>query len=98
MNLGGITIAVLGLDTLAWAGVALATFWSGSDPATEGLDQAAGVAVTALFVLTSVPAVVLIRLHRAPRAALALALAFPALLGLLLVAAIVAFRDYESEA
>ena len=92
MNLGGITIAILALDTLAWAGVALAMFGSGSDPATAGLDRAAGIAVTALFVLTSVPAFVLTRLRRAPRAALALALAFPSFLGFLFVAAIVGFH------
>jgi Kef-type K+ transport system membrane component KefB len=86
-----ITIAACILDTAAWALVALATFFSGSDPATKGLDRAAGVAVTALFVLTGAPALGLTYYRRAPRTALMLALAFPAVLALLLVAAIVGF-------
>jgi hypothetical protein len=85
-----VTIAVGVLDGIAWVLVAVATFLSGSDPATKGLDVAAGVAVTILFALTAVPALVLVRLRRAPRVALVLALAFPAVLALLLVAAIVA--------
>jgi hypothetical protein len=86
-----VTIAVCVLDTIAWAVVAFVTFFSGSDPATKGLDQAAGVGVTALFAVTGAPAWVLTGLRRAPRAALTLALGFPAALALLLVAAIVAF-------
>jgi hypothetical protein len=85
-------MAVCVVDTLVWAGMALATFWSGSDPATKGLDMAAGVAVTALFVLTSTPALVLTGVRRASRTALTLALAFPALLALFLAAAIVALH------
>jgi hypothetical protein len=80
------------LDALIWAAVALATFGSASDPATAGLDRTAGIAATAVFVLTTVPAVVLTSWQRAPRAALMLALAFPALLALLLAAAIVAWQ------
>ncbi len=84
-----VTIAVCLFDTMAWTLVAFATFLSGSDPATKGLDQVAGVLVTVLFLLTCVPAVALVRLRRAPRTALTLVFAFPAILGLLLVAAIV---------
>lgn len=83
-DLRRVTFAVLLLDALAWAALALATFRSGSDPATAGLDYAAGIAVTALFALTSLPAVLLVALRRAPRSALAFALAFPAVLALLL--------------
>jgi hypothetical protein len=49
------------------------------------------VAVTILFALTAVPAFVLTQLGRAPRIALALALALPGVLALLDVVAIVAF-------
>jgi hypothetical protein len=89
MTLRAVTFAVCLLDAMGWTFVAFATFFSGSDPATKGLDQAAGVLVTALFVLTCVPALALARLRRAPRTALALAFAFPAILALLLMAAIV---------
>jgi hypothetical protein len=37
-----ITIAACVLDMMAWILVVFATFWSGSDPATKGLDRAAG--------------------------------------------------------
>jgi len=77
------------LDTIAWIFIACATFLSGSDPATKGLDVAAGVAVTGLFALTAVPAIALVARRRAPRTALMLALAFPAVFALLLVVAIV---------
>ena len=86
-----VTIGVCMLDTLVWGVVAFATFFSGSDPATKGLDQAAGIAVTALFVLTGAPALALTASGRAPGAALTLALAFPVVLALLFVAAIVGF-------
>ena len=86
------TIALCALDTVAWALVAFASFLSGSDPATKGLDWAAGVVVTVLFVLTGAPALALTGFRRAPRTALTLALAFPAVLALLLVAAIAVFR------
>ena len=93
MSLRNLTMAVCLLDTLVLACVAFATFWSGSDPATKGLDTAAGVAVTALFALTGAPALVLASIRRAPRTALTLALAFPSLLALLLAAAIVALHS-----
>jgi hypothetical protein len=86
------TITLCALDTMAWALVVFASFWSGSDPATKGLDWAAGVLVTVLFMLSGAPALALTGFRRAPRTALTLALAFPAVLALLLVAAIVAFR------
>ena len=91
MRLRTVTIAVCLLDALVWAGVALATFCAGSDPATKGLDHAAGVAVTTLFALTTAPALVLTGARRASRTALTLAVTFPALVVLLLVAAIAAF-------
>jgi len=54
------------------------TFFSGADAATKGLDNAAGWAMVALFALTGAPALLLLWRRRAPRTALALALAFPA--------------------
>ena len=91
MNRRTATVIVCVVDAAACALIALATFLSGSDPATKGLDQTAGIAVIALFLVTGAPAIVLVWLRRAPMAALALALAFPALLIALFVAAVIAF-------
>jgi hypothetical protein len=91
MNRRIATIVVGLLDALGWAVVAVATFNSDSDHATIGFDHAAGVIVTALFVVTGLPALVLTYLRRAPKTALALALAFPATFAVLFVAAVVAF-------
>ena len=91
MNRRTATVVVCVVDAVACASIALATFLSGSDPATIGLDQAAGIVVIGLFLVTGAPAIVLVRLRRAPMAALVLALAFPALLIALLVVAVVAF-------
>jgi hypothetical protein len=89
MRLRPVTIAVCVLDTIAAVFIAFATFYSESDPAAKGLDQAAGGAVTALFTVTGAPALALTALRRAPRTALVLALAFPVVVVLLFVAAIV---------
>jgi hypothetical protein len=63
---------------MAWALVTVATFLSGSDAATRGLDHAAGLAVTALFAVTGLPALILVWRGLRPRLALWLALGFPA--------------------
>jgi hypothetical protein len=76
MRFRAVTVGVCVLDTIAWLLVAFATFFSGSDPATKGLDQAAGVGVTALFAITA-RRLGAHGLRRAPRAALVLAPAFP---------------------
>jgi len=78
-------------DALACAIVAVATFNSGSDPATIGFDYAAGVVVTGLFVITGLPALVMAFVRRAPRSALALALAFPAIFIVLFAATVILF-------
>jgi hypothetical protein len=85
------TIIIGLLDAAAWVFVALVTFGSGSDPATKDLDIAAGAVVTAVFLLTAVPALILAGIGRVPRTALALALAFPAVFVLLFVAMMIAF-------
>ena len=90
MKLRTTTLVVGGVDLAAWAFVALAALVSGSDPATRGLDHAAGLAVTALFLVTGAPALVLALRNRAPVTALTLALAFPAAFALAFVATIVA--------
>jgi hypothetical protein len=46
------TVIIGLLDALACAVVAVATYNSGSDPATIGFDYAAGVIVAGLFVVT----------------------------------------------
>jgi hypothetical protein len=85
------TIALCVLDAAAWAAIAWASLMSRSDQATIGLDRAAGMVVTVLFLATGAPAIVLTWLNRAPVAALILALAFPAALAAAFVVAVVAF-------
>jgi hypothetical protein len=70
-----ITLILCGVDLLLWAAIAYALFFSGSDPATAGLDTAFGMGVTVLLAITAGPALLLAR--RAPNLALACALAFP---------------------
>jgi hypothetical protein len=84
------TMIIGALDTVAWLAVAAGTFLSQSDPATKGLDMVAGLLVTALFLLTGLPALLLA--WRAVRLclALALALAFPATFAVLFVGAVIA--------
>jgi hypothetical protein len=93
MTLQFATIIVSVLDFVAWIFIASATFLSGSDQATKGLDNVAGMAVTALILVTGVPAFVLALKARAPKkTALALALAFPATFAVLFIALVVAFK------
>lgn len=91
MNLRTATIIACLADAAVWSIVAFATFMSGSDAATRGLDEGAGLVVTALFLVTGVPAFALVLWGRAGATALILALAFPAALTALFVAAVVAF-------
>jgi len=46
------TILICALGALVWLLFAYATFFSGSDPATRGLDVIAGVLMSALFAAT----------------------------------------------
>jgi hypothetical protein len=91
MNIRIVTIVIGLLDAAGCAVVAVATYNSGSDPATIGFDYAAGAIVAALFAVTGLPALILAIWRRAPRAALSLALAFPAVFVVLYVAAVVVF-------
>jgi len=91
MKLRTATLIVCLVDAAAWALVAIATFMSGSDAATKGLDTGAGLIVTALFLVTGAPALALVLLGRAPITALILALAFPTAFAALFVAAVIAF-------
>ena len=86
------TIIVSVLDFVASIFIASATFLSGSDQATKGLDNVAGMAVTALILVTGVPALVLALKARGARTALALALAFPATFAVLFIALVEAFK------
>jgi hypothetical protein len=88
-----VTIAIAVLDAMACAAVVIGTVNSSSDPATIGFDYAAGVIVGGLFLVTGFPAFVMAYLRRAPRTALALALAFPAIFLVLFVAAVVVFAS-----
>jgi hypothetical protein len=91
MNRRTATIILCLVDAAAWAFVAFAAFASGSDAATKGLDQGAGLIVTALFLVTGAPALALALLGRAPITALTLALAFPVAIAAVFVAAVIAF-------
>lgn len=85
------TIAVAVVDTVAWAVVAIYAVTSGSDAATRGFDEAAALIVTALYLVTGAPALVLALRGRAPIAALTLALAFPAILAAMFIAVVIGF-------
>ena len=91
MKIRTAAIIVCVIDAAAWGLIALASFASRSDAATRGLDHAAGLVVTALFLVTAVPAITMVFLRRAPMAALVLALAFPVLLVGAFLAAVMAF-------
>lgn len=86
-----VTFIIGGLDTLAWLWLAAGAFFSAADPATKALDTFAGWLITALFLVTAVPALVLAWLDRWPRRALALSLAFPGGFMLLFAIAVIAF-------
>ena len=79
------------LGAALWLFVVFATFNSRSDPATSGLDEAAGYIVTALLLMTAAPALALAVFGRAPKTALELALAFPVFIAASFIAVIVAF-------
>jgi hypothetical protein len=84
------TILIGVIDTAAWIVLAFLTL-TGSDPATKGLDAAASAVVTALFLVTGLPALILAVVGRAPKTALTLALAFPAIFVVLFVAVVIVF-------
>lgn len=85
------TVIIGVLDTTVWLAVAVSMFLSTSDPATRGLDTMAGILVTALYLLTGLPALLLAWHGAKPRLALGLAIAFPAAFVMLFVAAMIAF-------
>jgi len=85
------TVIIGVLDAVVWLVVAAGMFFSTSDPATRGLDSMAGILVTALFLLTGLPALLLAWRGARPGLALALAVAFPATFVILFVAAMVTF-------
>jgi hypothetical protein len=85
------TLIIGALDMIAWLAVAAVTFFSQSDPATKGLDMVAGMLVTAVFLLTGFPALLLAWRDTKPRLAIALALAFPAVFFFLFVGTVIAF-------
>jgi hypothetical protein len=91
MNIRIVTIVIGFLDALVSAVIAVASYNSGSDPATIGFDYAAGAIVAVLFAVTGLPALIVAYRRRAPRTALGLALAFPALFVVLFVATVIVF-------
>jgi hypothetical protein len=91
MTLRKATIILCPLDAAIWLLVAFEMFNTGSDPATKGLDEAAGYIVTALFVVTAAPARALTSFGRAANTALTLALAFPTVFAAMFIATVIAF-------
>ena len=75
------------LDAIGWSLAAFNLLMIDGDPATQGLDKLGGYSITVLFVLTGLPALALAITNRAPRVALGLALAFPAVFLVLLAVA-----------
>ena len=86
------TLLIAGMGTAAWLVVLGLTLFSGSDPATADLDVMLGIVVTIVYALTAAPALALSLYRRAPRAAFGLAVAFPALLGLLFAILVATFQ------
>jgi len=91
MTLRTATLSGCLLDAAVWLFVAFATFNSRSDPATSGLDEAASYIVMVLLLITAAPALALTVFGRAPRTALALALAFSVPFAPWFIAVIIAF-------
>ena len=89
MNRRGVALSIACLDAAAWLGASFATFFSGSDPATKGLDIVAGLAITLLFALTGLPALILAWRNTRVRLALWLALIFPAVFLALFIAVVI---------
>jgi hypothetical protein len=85
------TFALALFDAAACGIVIWASITSTSDPATIGFDQAAGALVALLFMMTGAPALALNYLGKAPRTALLLAMAFPAVFALLFAGAAIYF-------
>jgi hypothetical protein len=86
-----VTIVIALFDAAACGIIAWASVTSTSDPATIGFDQASGVIAALLFAVTGAPALALTWLGKAPKAALAFAFAFPALLAALFIATVIYF-------
>jgi len=91
VNMRIATLIIGALGAVIWLVVVGATFLSQSDPATKGLDLVAGLLVTALFLVTGLPALLLAWRAAKPRLALALAIAFPATFVILFIGAMIAF-------
>jgi hypothetical protein len=91
MNARSLAFIIAALDTIGLAIAIVPLFTSTSDPATRGLDDAAGLAVVLLYAVTVGPALFLLSYRRAPRTALTLTLVFPAVFAALFLAAVVAF-------
>ena len=77
MNARTAALVLAFVDMAIFGLISAATFFSGSDAATKGLDNVAGLAVTALFAVTGLPALILAWRGRWPRLALGLSLVFP---------------------
>jgi hypothetical protein len=90
MSIRVVTILIALVDLAAWLVAGAVTFFSGSDPATKGLDNIAGLAVTVVYLATGAPALMLALTGRAPRLALTLSIVFPAAFAVLFVVAILA--------
>jgi hypothetical protein len=86
-----LTLILCAFDAVVALAIAISTLGRIAEPATHSFDLAAGYAVLILFLLTAAPALWLSGLRRSPRLALSLSLAFPGILALLFLAAVIAF-------
>jgi amino acid transporter len=77
-------------DTAAVCLLAAVLLFSGSDPATSGLDMLAGLAILGLLALTVLPAALLLWRRKSEKLAFALSLALPVLVVALVIAAAIA--------
>ena len=85
-----VTLIVCGVDAAVLVLAVVGYLGPVSDQATTSMDYVALVFITALFALTAAPSFVLILLRRSERSALGLSLAFPVILIILFIAAIMA--------
>ncbi|MBV8888160.1 MAG: hypothetical protein JO305_00670 [Alphaproteobacteria bacterium] len=73
------TPMLVALDVVACIALVAMAFIAPSDPAAKGLGVPLAGLIGGLFVLTTIPALVLVVLRRSPRLAMLLTIAFPLL-------------------
>jgi len=85
-----VTLIVCGVNAVVSVLAVVGYLGPVSDQATTGMDYVALVFIAGLFALTTAPSFVLVLFRRSERPALALSLAFPVILIILFIAAVMA--------